>query len=408
MKILLVTPMPPSPRAAGAIPVVLHAGLVGLAARHEVTVVTVAGPREAELEAVEALATRGVEVHAARRLAPRGLERWHRRGRLTARWLASGWPRRTVWFYEPEVERTVRRLVSTRPFDVVAVEDNAMGFFRYPAWVPAVLTEHEVRRPRPLDRRRVARGGVLAELDWRRWRGYQIAAWNRFDLVQVFTRRDADVLLDVAPQLEGRVRVNPYGVELPAELDPELEDSNRIVFVGNFKHRPNVDAARWLVEAILPRVRERIPEAAATLVGLNAPREVRALDGDRVDVAGAVPDVAPVLARAAVVIAPIRVGGGMRMKVLHAMAHGKAVVTTRRGAEGLELADEQPPLLLADDAAGLAEAAVILLEDEERRRSLGRRARAFAAAHFSPEAYAQRLESVYGELVQQREAAHAV
>jgi polysaccharide biosynthesis protein PslH len=410
MKILMVTPMPPSPRAAGAIPVVLHAGLVGLAARHDVTVVTVAGPREAELEAVEELGTRGVEVHAARRLAPRGLERWHRRGRLTARWLASGWPRRTVWFYEPEVERTVRRLLETRGFDVVAVEDNSMGVYRYPPTVPRVLTEHEVRRPRPLDWGRATRGGgagMLAELDWRRWRSYQAAIWNRFELVQVFTQRDADAVLEVAPHLEGRVRTNPYGVELPAEPDPGLEAAKRIVFVGNFRHRPNVDAALWLVEAILPRVREHVPDVQTTLVGLDPPREVRALAGDGVDVPGAVPDVGPLLARSAVVLAPIRVGGGMRMKVLHAMAHGKAVVTTRRGAEGLALAGERPPLLVAEDAAGLSEATVLLLGDNERRRALGRMARAFVAAHFSPTAYARRLESVYEDLVGPGDAADA-
>ena len=88
----------------------------------------------------------------------------------------------------------------------------------------------------------------------------------------------------------------------------------------------------------------------------------------------------------------------MRMKVLQAMAMGKAVVTTPRGAEGLAIEGCQPPLAVAEDAEGIADAAATLLASVEARRSLGRRARAFVAEHYSPPAYARRLEAVYAEL----------
>jgi glycosyltransferase involved in cell wall biosynthesis len=411
VKILLVTPMPPSSRAAGAIPVLLHAELVGLRQRHEVTVLTVAGPRETELEALALLQASGVELYAVRRSTPQPLTRWHRRARLTTSWLRSRWPRRTVWFYEPEIQRLIDRLAASRDFDVIAVEDNSMGVYRYPRNIPAVLTEHEVRRPRRIDWRRVAATAgraAVAELDWQRWRDYQAAVWSKFALVQVFTQRDADAVFDIAPNLQGKVRVNPYGVELPGEIDGASEEGNTILFVGNFRHVPNVDAAVWLGRTIVPLVRSRIPDVRITLVGLNAPREVRALAAPGVELLGAVDDMRPLLARTAVVLAPIRIGGGMRMKVLHAMAHGKAVVTTPRGAEGLALGREALPLILAEDGRALADATVALLQDDERRHSLGRAARDFVTAHFGPEAHAERLEAVYTELVAEPEIATRV
>ena len=97
------------------------------------------------------------------------------------------------------------------------------------------------------------------------------------------------------------------------------------------------------------------------------------------------------------VLAPVRTGGGMRMKVLQAIAAGKAVVTTPRGAEGFDCFEEEPPLMVADEASAIAAATSALLEDESRRRELGARARAFAERHHSPRAWAERLTSVYEE-----------
>ncbi len=134
-----------------------------------------------------------------------------------------------------------------------------------------------------------------------------------------------------------------------------------------------------------------------TIAGALPPVEVKRLAGDGVKVTGWVPDLAPVMAGAEVVVAPVRVGGGMRMKVLEAMACGKAVVTTPRGAEGLAVNERTPPLMVADDAPGIAAACLALLADSDRRRRLGDDARAFASECHGSAAYAARLERVYRE-----------
>lgn len=426
MRVLLVVPVPPQADGAGAIPVLLHAELQGLKRLHEVTLVTAVGDEPGEEEAVRRLGTE-VETHVAdRRRPPPGLRRRRRQLRMAATWARGRWPWRTVWFAAPEVQRIVDRLGAERSFDIVAVEDSAMSVFRYPAGVPTVFTHHEVLRPRPLDRhallpgsagplRRYADqrtgavpeggwpGRAFGELDWRRWARFQPEAWRRFDRVQVFSRRDADTIAELAPDVAPRVRVDPFGLVLPPRADPARQVAGTILFVGNFAHPPNRDAAIWLAREILPAVLERHPGARLRIVGTAPSPEVRELVGPNVELVADAPSVLPHLEEAAVVMAPVRTGGGMRMKVLQAMAAGKAVVTTSRGTEGYTGFGEEPPLAVADSEAEIAAVTAALLEDDEGRLRLGERAREFAERHHSPEAWAERQTVVYEEARAERE-----
>lgn len=403
MRILLITPMPPSGEAPGAIPRLLHACVAGLGAHHEVTLVTVAGPDPWELGAADRLAASGLDAHVVRREPPSLRRGWARRGRILWGWCVRRLPWRTLWFYEPEVQRILDRVVRERTFDVVAAEDNSMGVYRYPVDVPSVLTEHEVRRARPFRwPGRPARGWVrrtLGEIDWQRWPRYQRATWQRFDLVQVFTRRDADAIASSVPAIADRVRVNPFGIDLPVRADPDNESSDDVLFVGNMTHHPNVDSALWLATEVMPLMSRRRPGVRLTIAGASPPPEVVALQRDDVTVTGWVRDLRPMVERAALVVAPARVGGGMRMKVLEAMAFGKAVVTTARGAEGLAVDGRAPPLVVADGADGVADASVALLADPARRRALGEAARAFVQECHGSAAYASRLEAIYREAI---------
>src|SRR3954449_11915589 len=170
-----------------------------------------------------------------------------------------------------------------------------------------------------------------------------------------------------------------------------------MLFDGDFHHTPNRDAAIWLAREILPAVRERHPEARLRIVGSGPPPEVRALAGPAVEVVADAPSVLPHTEEAAVVMAPVRTGGGMRMKVLQAMAAGKAVVTTQRGTEGYTGFGEEPPLAVGESGAEIAAATAALLGDDEQRRQLGERARDFAGRNHSPEAWAERQTAVYEE-----------
>ncbi len=405
MRLLLVTPMPPDARAASAIATLLHAELLGLRARHELAVVTVAGPDPAEIEAVERLARDGVDVRAVVRRLHRGTLGWRRRARIVTTWLDGRTPLRTAWFAEPSVQRLIDTAAGDCAFDAVVVEDNAMARFRLPRGLPTVLTEHEVRRPRrvapPPRALREWPRWVFGETDWRRWPRYERSVWRRFDALQVFTPRDAAAVGALAPDLAPRVRVNPFPIELPPP-PAVVEHDETVLFAGNYTHPPNVDAAVWLVTRILPTLERLYPTARVLLAGPHAPPAVQSLARDNVRVLGRVPDLDAVLASAAVVVAPVRTGGGMRMKVLHGMAASKAVVTTLRGAEGLGTENEPPPLVTADDADAFARATARLLHDPDERRRLGDEARAYVERMHSPDAYARRLERVLDAAREQR------
>jgi glycosyltransferase involved in cell wall biosynthesis len=401
MRILLVAPMAPDADSAGAIPRVLHAQLTGLRELgHDLSLAVIAGPEDADLAAADRLVADGVAVHVARRVEPHGADRWRRRRRLAEGWLRGRWPWRTVWFWDPYFQGILDGLLEREPFDVIAVQDNAMGVYNYGWAAPNVLTEFEVHRPRPF---RVERGSVdrlgmsiVREVDWQRWPRYQRATWQRFSLVQAFTPRDADLIRSRAPDIATRVRVNPFGLDLPEVLPFAPESSREIAFVGNFTHAPNVDGALWLGTEIMPRLRALGTGARLTVIGPWPPAAVEALACDDVRVMGRVADVRPFLAEAAVVLAPLRIGGGMRMKVLEAMALGKAVVTTSRGAEGLKRNDELP-LEVANTSDEIATVTARLLADSQLRSDLGARARAFVVKRHSARAYARRLEQIFEE-----------
>jgi glycosyltransferase involved in cell wall biosynthesis len=256
------------------------------------------------------------------------------------------------------------------------------------AWAEEMLAN--TRGPRRL----VRRAEVAA------WRRNERETRPRFDAIVVFA--DSDVREIGRSAAAAKVVRVPLSVEVPPQpLDPEGADPPTILFVGSFGHPPNVDAAVWLATTLFPSVVERVPKARLRLVGHEPGDEVRALAGGPVSVHASVPDVVPHLDGAAVVVAPIRLGGSMRMKVLEALAAGKALVATSRAAEGVE-AVAGTHFLIADDDAELVDALASLLRDRERRRDLARNARAWAERNLGWEAGVSAFETLYDDLAANR------
>jgi glycosyltransferase involved in cell wall biosynthesis len=400
--------MVPQADGIGGFPKLMHAELSGLAEHNEVTVIGTFGELAGQADAGAELVRSGLDAHFVdRRRSRSSLRRWRVRAELARDWSLSRRPWRAVSSIAG-MQPLLDRVAATRKFDVVAIEDSPMSALRFPAGVPTVLTEHEAFRA-PASaweaKRLVERpGGALRRIDWQRWEGFQAAAWKRFDLTQVFSESDAEEVRKRAPEIASRVRVNPFGIELPSPVDPTKQAPGTVLFVGNFTHLPNRDAALWLAGEIMPAVRARHTDARLRIVGSAPPREVLDLAGEGVEVIADAPSIESHLKQAAVVMAPVRTGGGMRIKVLEALARGKAVVTTSRGAEGYTGFEPDPPFVVADDPEPIAAATAELLSESTRRLELGSRAAAFAQRHYSPSAWASRLEAVYEEARQGRRA----
>jgi glycosyltransferase involved in cell wall biosynthesis len=398
----MVTSMLPHAEAISGGGLVMYGQLVALCARHEVTLATFAGADPMEREAVDQLRASGVKVHFVWRSWLSGTTLWKRRWRDAVGWLRGGRPLRTLQFYDDRMQTLIHQLIERHNFDLLQVEDNAMANYTYPVQIPTVLTEHEVRAHGPLAYKGGGKDGrirrALARAEMKRWQQYQTAVWSRFERIQVFTPRDAAVIGEMAPHLAERVRINPFGVEIPAQIRGGQEQDGSVLFVGGFGHPPNVDAALWLGREIMPLLRVRWPGVRLTIVGSYPTKAVQALTGHDIEVMGRVPSITPFLERAAVVLAPLRMGGGMRLKVLQAMAMSKAVVTTRLGAEGLAPTGSRPPLAIAETAEAVADITATLLGDRDYRQSLGRQARDFVSEYHNWSAYGRRLETIYAEL----------
>ncbi len=301
----------------------------------------------------------------------------------------------------------LRRLLATRRYDAVTFEfaqmapyRTALGGKKVERGPVFVLDEHnieyEILRRTASGRASLPRRAYNA-LNWRKLRSEEQQAWRSFDGIAVTSGHDQALLLRDLP--ETRTAVVPNGVDLD-EFRPRTgappPEPNTILFFGAINYFPNTDAVKFFIDEVLPLVLVRCPGAKLRVVG-HTPPQLLSLAGPNVEMAGFVEDIRVAIERAAVVIAPLRVGGGTRLKIVEAMAMGKAIVSTRQGAEGLDLTHGRD-VLLADDAASFAEQVLRALRDPGLSGELGKAARSLAESRYGWRAAVQRLERFYDEL----------
>src|SRR4051812_47416921 len=246
----------------------------------------------------------------------------------------------------------IRGLLAGGRFDVVHVEGFYLWQHLARARPPTVLVEQNI------EWQLFEQQGLQAEAD--ATRRMEVAAWREADVLGCLTREDRRVMKSCS----GRVpHLVPDGADHLVRGRPGAAQltGRRLVMVGNFGYAPNVDGALWLAREVMPLVRDVVPDAELQLVGTSPPDEIRALAGHGIEVTGRVPDVAPYLEAADVVVCPLRFGGGVKVKMLEAIRSGKAIVSTPVGCQGLNGA--RKALQVAEDADTFAKAAASLLHD---------------------------------------------
>jgi polysaccharide biosynthesis protein PslH len=284
--------------------------------------------------------------------------------------------------------------------DLVVVFYPVMGYYldelsRISA--PCVLVEPDPASSAAAERARwrPAWGRLVHRLDAHAWDGFERRVMAGVDTVVVFAEEDRRALADAAGGTP-IVRI-PFGTEFVERPAAPLSEEPSVLFVGSFVHAPNHDAAVRLTHDILPLLRARRGDVRLFLVGDRPPRDLAA--SDDVVVTDAVPDLAPYYARASVAVAPLRLGGGMRVKVVEALAAGKPLVASRLAASGLAVEDGEQ-LLLAESDEEFADCIARLLDDPGLRRRLGTSARAWAEANLGWKAVVDEHERLYRRLVE--------
>lgn len=227
---------------------------------------------------------------------------------------------------------------------------------------------------------------------WANWRGVRRsmrAFLPEADEVWAVSDEDASRIVDQAPR--AAVRTVRTGMDCIPDARSLPGDGRTVLLVANFAYGPNAAGAHWLLHHVWPAVLERRPDARLVLAGGGSPRALAraAVTAPGVELHGLVDDLEPLYEGAAVVVVPVRSGSGTRLKMIDAWRHGKAVVTTVKGVEGLPADPES--VIVADDPRAFAAATVRLLDDAALRGQMGARALAVFETCLSYEAIAAAL-----------------
>jgi glycosyltransferase involved in cell wall biosynthesis len=300
----------------------------------------------------------------------------------------------------PETTAAVWQAVRDWRADAVHLQGTfgaaAAGLRRRRGGLPAVIDEgcvHHVsyRRAAALAPTPLGRGH--ARLRAWRLRRFERALARQATAVVAVSPDEAALVRAMAP--DTCVVVAPNGVDAAALAPSPPGDA--ALFVGLLSYAPNRDAVTWFARDVLPRLGGGAPEVLVAGRDPGSELERLARETPRLRLLGFVPDLAPLYARAGVFVNPMRGGGGTRLKVLEAMAAGKAVVSTAIGAEGLALTPGRD-VVVADTAAEFADAVRALLADHGRAERLGQAARALVEARYAWSACLAPIEALYASL----------
>jgi glycosyltransferase involved in cell wall biosynthesis len=308
----------------------------------------------------------------------------------------------------PAMSQLAARALRSHSFDAVITSTGMMVDYalQAPPGAARILEEHNamtrwawesyLQAGSPLQRAR-------RWLSWRKGRRYEARTYSRFDLITMVSQQDRQATQETIGAGGPRVEVVPNGVDCthnrPGLAPPR---PGRLVFNGSLTYSANYDAMRWFLSEVWPRIRAALPAATLVITGSTEGVDLTglALD-DSVTLTGFVEDVRQPVAEATVAVAPIRQGGGTRLKILEAMALGTPVVATAKGAEGHDAVDGEH-LLLADDPAHFARQTLHLLGDDDLRGQLAANARRLVEQRYDWDAIGRRFVALVEETVQAR------
>jgi glycosyltransferase involved in cell wall biosynthesis len=370
MRVLLLTLVVPNPPDSGP-RIKTHYLLRYLAQRHAVTLVSFVRS-EAEEAAARALEPLCEAIHTV----PIRRSRLRDAGYLLAS-LASSRPFLMLRDESQAMRRLLHELVARKEFDLVHADQLNMAPFAQATGLPMVLDEHNAVWTIFERLARQERGAkrLLLELEWRRLRRYEGRVCVDADAVMSVSAEDRAALLSAGAAEP--IPIIPIAVDVAGiQPVPRRPDAQGILSMATMYWPPNVDSVLWFAREVLPHIRREATGAPFYVVGARPPAEVVALASDpTIKVTGYVEDPTPYLESSALLIVPLRAGGGMRVKILEALARGIPVVSTTIGAEGIDVTHGEH-LLIADEPAAFADAVVRVLRDRglgDRLAAAGRR-----------------------------------
>ena len=410
MKILFLSPTVPFPLTDGGRIRVFNL-LKQIAQRSEVTLLALE-TQPTDAEGVAQLQQLGIRVH----LVPNTpmLPRVSFGTLLNA--LLKRQPITVARYDIPAYRQKIRELVATETFDLVHYEMFHTAQFHTETDLPGVLSQQNVDSAIWQRLCSETANPFYKCAYWtqqRAFQRYERVLSPKFDAVTCTSDIDASVFQqhcaeyssrhnekDLQPRCRPLIEIIPNGVDVTHyQPDFTAEAPAHLIYIGSMDWYPNEDAVAFFVEEVLPRIQLSVPEVKFSIVGGNPASRVQKLaEREGVVVTGRVPEIKPYFAEATVFVVPLRIGSGTRLKILEALAMGKAIVSTAVGAEGLALKDGEE-IFIADEPTAFADAVTRLLKDPSLRRRIGESGRVRVEQDYDWRSIGAKLQTLYKSLI---------
>ena len=395
MKILFLSPTVPFPLTDGGRIRVFNL-LKQIAVKNEVTLLALE-TQTTDADGVAELRQLGIQVH----LVPNAPTL----PRVSFGTLVKAFLKRqpiTVARYDiPAYRQKFRELIATQTFDLVHYEMFHIAQFHTETHLPGVLSQQNVDSA---IWRRLCSETANPLYKFAYWtqqlafQRYERVLSPKFDAVTCTSDIDAAVFQQHCT--ENAIEIIPNGVDITHyRPDFTTEAPAHLIYIGSMDWYPNEDAVAFFADEVLPRIQEKVPDVTFSIVGGNPSARVQKLaERDGIIVTGRVPEIKPYFAKATVFVVPLRIGSGTRLKILEALAMGKAIVSTTVGAEGLDLKDGAE-IFIADEPTAFADAVTRLLTDAQLRRRIGENGRSRVEQDYDWRSIGEKLHALYTKIL---------
>lgn len=319
--------------------------------------------------------------------------------RRFSKWL-SGIPFQICRFYHSEMVGKLERMITKDKYDIVYAVYSQMAPYLTQAKVldrniKTVLEDIDLsfvtKYREYVNKKGIAR--VLASFEYKRIKDYVTKTWPGYDKIIVMSDVDKEKLLTINGSMNISVVPNGVDTEYFQSVGYRKSNNNKLAFLGGSLHYPNVDALMYFCKEIYPQVCQDIGDISLTVIGEFTENSILKTSNS-VHFTGYVDDIRPYLNDCTLLIVPIRIGGGTRLKILEAMALGIPVVSTSIGCEGID-AEKDKDIIIADSSHDFAQGIIAVLKDESFRHSLSRNGRRLVKKKYDWENIASRMEKIY-------------
>lgn len=306
-------------------------------------------------------------------------------------------PKKANQAWQGNMWSAIEKRLSTENYDLVHLFGGVQvyEFAHLLKNIPTIITPYE-SFSLYLKRAAEQKGGIATHINRLMARHFENWMYTAYKRVVVLTDEDKAELLGINSQLT--IEVIPNGVDLAYFKSRQIErESATLLFIGNYEYEPNLDAALVLAKEIFPIIQKTIADVRLQIVGNNPPSELQALKSSAIEVTGRVPDVRPYLAQATIFVCPLRIGAGIKNKVLEALAMGIPVIASPISMEGIQAKDGGQ--VLVADIGAIPEKVIYLLKNQALQQILSQNGRPLIEEKYSWESVAERYEILYREVM---------